>query len=98
MINNNCCEKCGAEFSTKFNYERHVNRKTPCVPEEKEKYDLDKKSCYYCSKVLATVYSCQNHMKHCKFKPNDEIEELKQIVAELSKKIQNSEKKPKKII
>jgi hypothetical protein len=71
------------EFLKKSNYDKHMNRKTPCVLEEKEKYDLDKKSCKYCPKILSTVYSCQNHMATCKYKPS-EVEQLKQIIIEMN--------------
>jgi hypothetical protein len=93
---NYCCEKCNTVFFKKYCYEKHLKRKTPCAQKEKEKYDLDKKSCQFCSKVLCSVSSCHAHMTTCKYKSNDEIAELKQIVAELSKKMQNYEKKPKK--
>jgi hypothetical protein len=92
-----CCEKCKTIYSKKYNYEKHMSRKTPCVPEEKEKYDFERLCCQYCSKVLATVYSCQNHMRTCKYKPDvmEQVEELKQIVYELSNKLINVENKIK---
>jgi hypothetical protein len=83
-------------FLKKYCYEKHLIRKTPCVPKEKELYDLNKRSCQFCPKVYSAVYTCQVHMKTCKYKSNDEIAELRQIVAELSKKIMNSEKKPRR--
>jgi hypothetical protein len=67
------------KFPQKSNYERHINRKTPCVLEEKECYDIEKKSCKYCPKVLSSVSSCQAHMTTCKYKPS-EVELLKQII------------------
>ena len=98
IIKKYCCEKCKIQFKKKYCYDRHMNRKTPCVLEEKEKYDFERLCCQHCSKVLATVYSCQNHMRTCKYKPSelDEIAELKQIVHELSNKLINVEKKIKK--
>jgi hypothetical protein len=83
---NYCCEKCEAVFTQKISYQKHLKRKTPCVPEEKEQYDLNKRSCQYCPKILATVYSCQNHMTTCKYKPSD-VEKLTQIIIELNEKI-----------
>jgi hypothetical protein len=81
-----CCEKCKGTFPTKFNYERHINRKTPCVFTEKEQYDIERRSCQYCPKILSTVHCCQTHMKTCKYKPN-EVEQLKQIIIEMNDKL-----------
>jgi hypothetical protein len=81
-----CCEKCKAEFSKKSNYDKHVNRKTPCVPEEKEQYDIERKSCKFCPKILSTVHSCDVHMTTCRYKPND-VEKLTQIIIEMNEKL-----------
>jgi hypothetical protein len=81
-----CCEKCKIEFLKKFSYDRHINRKTPCAPDEKEEYDLERRSCQYCPKVLSSVSSCQAHMTTCKFKPS-EVEQLKQIIIEMNDKL-----------
>jgi hypothetical protein len=81
-----CCEKCKAEFPKKSNYDKHMNRKTPCVLEEKEKYDIERKSCKYCPKVLSTVHSCDVHMTTCRYKPND-VEKLTQIIIEMNDKL-----------
>ena len=34
---NYCCEKCGKEFKQKGNFTKHLNRKIPCVIENKTK-------------------------------------------------------------
>jgi hypothetical protein len=98
-----CCEKCDAAFEKKYNYEQHLKRKTPCIPEEKEEYDFDKRRCRHCPKILSSVYCAKIHMKTCKYKHDkpDKIEELTKIVNELTNKINdmsknNVEKKPKK--
>jgi hypothetical protein len=80
------------EFLKKCNYDKHMSKKTPCVLEEKEKYDLDKRSCQYCPKVLSTVHSCQNHMTSCKYKPSD-VEKLTQIIIEMNNELKEIKEK-----
>jgi hypothetical protein len=89
-----CCEKCKENFPSKFNYERHINRKTPCVPEEKEQYDIERRSCQYCPKILSTAHTCQVHMTTCKYKPS-EVEQLKQIIIQMNDKLTNELKEIK---
>jgi hypothetical protein len=81
-----CCEKCKLEFSKKYNYDQHIKRKTPCVLEEKEQYDVGKRSCQYCPKILSSVHGAKVHMTTCKYKPSD-VEKLTQIIIELNEKI-----------
>jgi hypothetical protein len=91
------CEKCNTEFLKKYNYEKHINRKTPCVLEEKELYDIERKSCQYCPKILSTAHTCQVHMTTCKYKPS-ELEQLKQIILEMNNKLNNGLKEIKEEI
>jgi len=93
---NFCCEKCKTVFTKKFCYDKHMNKKTPCNPEEKEKYDFERLCCQFCPKILATVYSCQNHMITCKHKPNDEFVKLTQIINDLTDKVNILTNEPKK--
>jgi hypothetical protein len=94
---NNYCEKCKTQFTKKYNYDQHVKRKTPCGLDEKEEYELGKRSCQYCPKVLASVHGAKVHMTSCKYKPND-VEKLTQLVMDLKNQMNNLEKKPTKKI
>jgi hypothetical protein len=86
-----CCEKCKTEFPQKYNYDRHVNRKTPCVAEEKEQFDIDKRTCSYCCEIYSSPKAVKVHMTTCKYKPTPD-EELKQFIVKLGDKLteQNS--------
>jgi hypothetical protein len=81
-----CCEKCKTEFPKKYNYDKHMNRKTPCIPEEKEQYDINKRTCPHCEDMYSSPQYLKTHMLTCKFKPTGE-DELKQIIAQLSNEI-----------
>jgi chromosome segregation ATPase len=82
-----CCEKCKTEFSKKSNYLKHLNRKTPCVPEEKEQYDLNKRTCEHCIKTFANTNCLTLHKNICKKKPPKEqlIEIQKDKLIEIQK-------------
>jgi hypothetical protein len=80
------CEKCDGEFESMWYLNRHLKRKTPCNKEEKEKYDLDCRTCEYCFGVFSTVCRKQTHLPICKQKPT-EVNELKQIIAQLNDKL-----------
>lgn len=54
------CDKCKHEFNKKSNYDKHINRKYPCI---------DNIKCEYCSKHFASRSSLLRHQKfHCKKK------------------------------
>ena len=36
------CNKCGKEFKSNSEYNRHVNKKIPCGNDEKEQYLIQK--------------------------------------------------------
>jgi glutaredoxin len=92
-----CCEKCKAEFLKKSNYDQHINRKTPCILEKKEQYDLNKRSCQYCPKILASVNGAKVHMLTCKYKPSD-MEKLTQIIIEMNNEMKEMKKEIKEKI
>ena len=58
------CEKCGNTFSSKYNLERHVNRKTPCEPIIEKKRELDF-SCVYCNREFSRKQNLRRHMNSC---------------------------------
>jgi hypothetical protein len=71
-----------------------MNRKTPCVPEEKEQFDIDKKTCKWCDEIYSSPKAVKIHMTTCKCRPAQE-DELKQLIAKLSNQLveQNNEMK-----
>jgi hypothetical protein len=80
------CEKCGEWCKSLYYYNRHKNKKFPCVPEEREKLDIENRMCLHCKHVFSTHYILVNHLPNCKLKPT-ETEELKQIILNLSTKL-----------
>jgi chromosome segregation ATPase len=94
-----CCEKCDFNFSKKSNYLKHINRKTPCVLEEKEQFDLNKRTCEHCEELYSTVRSMKVHMSTCKKKPPEEQiidtqkTKFEEIISQLEEKLekQNNE-------
>lgn len=62
MSNNFICEMCGKSFDTKFNYKRHINRKTPC---KRVDIDLDDKKCNFCGITFNHKQSLYRHLKKC---------------------------------
>jgi hypothetical protein len=81
-----CCEKCETEFSRKSSYDRHMNRKSPCVEEEKEQFDINKRTCTYCCEIYASVKGVKVHMTTCTKKPTKD-DELKQLIVQLNDKL-----------
>jgi len=58
------CEKCGNTFSSRFNLERHLNRKTPCDPIIEKKKELDF-SCIYCNREFSRKQNLRRHLNSC---------------------------------
>jgi hypothetical protein len=91
-----CCEKCKAEFHQKSNYTKHVNRKSPCVPEEKEQYDINKKTCEYCEELYSSATAVKIHMNVCKKKPleNQPVKpNLEEIIINLNNELKEIKEK-----
>jgi hypothetical protein len=102
------CEKCGTEFYQKSNYEKHLQRKTPCTEEEKIKYDIKKRTCEYCNEIYSTTNAVKVHMKICKQKllkieetePNlkDIIINLNAELKEIKGELKEIKKQPNTVI
>jgi uncharacterized C2H2 Zn-finger protein len=90
------CEKCDAEFKAKGDYNRHLNKKIPCGKEERVQYKITKRTCLYCEVLYADVQSVGKHMKICPLRPS-ETDELKQIIAQLSNKMDNMSQQMEKM-
>jgi hypothetical protein len=91
-----CCDKCKAEFHQKSNYEKHMNRKSPCVPEEKIQFDIDKRTCEYCKELYSSTKAVKVHMNICKKKPlgTEPAEpDLKEVISKLYTEIQEMKEK-----
>ena len=86
------CEKCNMKFNQKSNYERHINRKTSCIKEEKYEQDIKKRTCEYCCKVFSDIRCVTRHIKSCKEKPSKE-DELKQLLIHMQKTIDDQNEK-----
>jgi hypothetical protein len=80
------CEKCQGVFKTQYLLNRHKNKKLPCAPDEKEKRNIENRTCMHCKHIFCEVYILKNHLQHCTMKPSQqtETEELKQIILQLS--------------
>ena len=83
------CEKCGMCFDQKSNYTRHMTKKFSCVKEEKEFLNLQDRTCKYCGKTFLYKYCTTRHLTTCKFRKNNETDELKQMIILLNNKIDN---------
>ena len=83
------CEKCDMEFNQKSNYERHINKKIPCVEEEKTLYDIQNRTCIYCQKLFTYKKNLTRHIATCKFKNKNNNNNLEQMIMLLNNKIDN---------
>jgi hypothetical protein len=80
------CEKCKESFPSLYYYNRHINRKTPCIKEEYDQQKKDEKTCEWCCEEYSRPYTLKIHMAKCKKRPS-ETDELKQIIAKLNDKM-----------
>lgn len=88
------CKKCGKLFDRKFNYERHVENKRPCVivpiptiiekPQiilNDPKKDDNINECEYCGRSYSTKFNLNKHTKKCPFNnSNNEIDSEKEMM------------------
>lgn len=81
------CEKCGKKFDQKNRYVEHMNRKTPCDNIGKQQYDINKRTCPKCDKILSSVCAMKTHLKTCKKQASSEIEELKKLLLTMNNRI-----------
>ena len=95
------CLTCGKSFKYKSDYERHLNRKIPCLA-EKDKDTIESRTCNYCDKIYSRIDSLERHITVCKTKKEQEKkteEELRnnpfimKIVNEKYKNIEENNKK-----
>jgi hypothetical protein len=68
-INNKKCYSCGKEFRTPNDYQRHKNRKTPCLIREVPPDQIaNPNRCIFCNKIFVNRSSMIRHLKICKVK------------------------------
>jgi uncharacterized Zn-finger protein len=71
------CEKCKRQFSRKYNYIRHINKKKTCIPiigssvpnEKNEQDNIKKHECEYCNRRYKQKQHLTRHQKKCNGKP-----------------------------
>ena len=101
------CKECNMEFKTRNGLWKHNNNyhkiilknstkssgKSTILPHTSTQND-GKYKCKFCNKILSRSDSLNRHEKTCKEKEkeNEEIAMLKNIIKEMSKKIENLEK------
>lgn len=65
----NKCYNCGKIFCDERSYNRHKNRKTPCLIQEVSEKDLrNPNRCIYCNKIFSKKDNLTKHHKICKIK------------------------------
>lgn len=63
------CYGCGKEFRTPAEYNRHKNRKTPCLIREINQEQLKNPNrCIFCNKIFINIGNKNRHLKTCKIK------------------------------
>jgi hypothetical protein len=62
------CEKCNKEFKTKYDFNRHKKRKTPC-----KKKNNSVLTCKFCSNNYSTKGNLDRHLNICKYANNKNI-------------------------
>jgi hypothetical protein len=78
------CEKCGDCFKSLCYYNRNKNKKFPCVVEERDKLDIENRTCLHCKHVFGEPYMLRDHLLICKHIPLSEADELKQLILKLT--------------
>ena len=70
------CDNCGKEFIDKFIYMNHLNRKTPCSKETREKLENKKYECELCNKKFINKQTLLRHKENNCKGYNNEIQKL----------------------
>jgi len=80
------CLKCNKHFDFNSELERHTNKKISCNLNEREQYNMIKRTCILCDKVLLRLDSMSRHRKICKgkilIKIDDEVNENDKVKPE----------------
>lgn len=63
------CYNCGKQFKKPSDFERHKNRKTPCLIRELAPENIKHPNrCIYCNKIFSTAGNLKRHHGKCKVK------------------------------
>jgi hypothetical protein len=76
------CEDCNKKFDDKYEYTRHINRKTSCVRDENKQF-----VCNTCKKILSSYFSLKRHERDICLKKKN-IELLSKNIKEMQDKIE----------
>lgn len=99
------CNKCDVFFKSKYNLQRHLNRKFSCnmllsdtIPKETTIPSVNNNECYHCHKKFTRKYDLKRHMmNNCKVAKkqtyNEDLESLKIKYKEVQTKRKNIQSK-----
>ena len=62
------CDNCDKLFRDDNDFQRHKNRKTPCLANELKLEDKNKPHCIYCNRIFTKVSSLNRHFNRCPIK------------------------------
>ncbi len=102
---NKNCNLCAKEFRTPAEFQRHKNKKEPCVIIEVTPENINNPNrCNYCNRIFVQKQTMVRHLKTCKVKVGEivlpeknvelinEIQILKEQIDELSQEIKELRK------
>ncbi len=88
------CATCSKKFDDRYNYKKHLGRKTPCKAKNFQ--------CSYCNKTFTTQVLLNNHMHDsCKIKKlvdkDKKIQDIRKKIKEAKKEVKKQDKKIAKL-
>lgn len=69
ILKKNYCHDCGKQFVDTRSFQRHKDRKTPCIIREVPNGQMDNPNrCIHCNKIFSNKSHLVRHLKSCKIK------------------------------